>query len=264
MKIAIVSLDQKWEAKEENLLQCRRYIEKAASSQCDMILFPEMTLTGFSMDTQKLSEDDTSPETLEAFRKEAAAKSIAIVFGYIRSTGEGAENVLVYLDRCGEINCEYVKIHPFSYAGEDRFYKPGDTLSVGEVNGCVIGMSICYDLRFPELYTALRREGSEIIVNIANWPQKRVEHWRTLLRARAIENQVFMIGVNRTGEDGSGLKYVASSMIVSPEGEPLEPTKQAGVYAEYDLDMEKLATYRESFPVHQDRKEKLYKRWNSC
>jgi len=108
-----------------------------------------------------------------------------------------------------------------SLSDEDKYYNPGRSLKVVDYKGYSIGLTVCYDLRFPELYSALSKK-SDVVLNIANWPEKRVDHWLTLLKARAIENQIYMVGVNRTGKDESGMRYVESSNIFNANGERLE------------------------------------------
>ena len=182
---------------------------------------------------------------------------MSIAFGVVLSKGEKATNNLVVVSEQGVL-ATYAKIHPFSYAGENDYYQAGDELKKLTIGGATIGLTICYDLRFPELYQAYSKDCS-VILNIANWPERRASHWRALNKARAIENQVFMIAVNRIGTDGKGLQYVFSSHIVSPYGEELKGTSLSEEVVVYDLNLEEVAQYRAEFPVKNDRKITLYK-----
>ena len=119
-------------------------------------------------------------------------------------------------------------------------------------------MSICYDLRFPELYQQLSKSNL-ILVNIANWPNTRITHWKTLLKARSIENQSFMIGVNRTGSDGNGLEYEESSLVFSPSGEEIYPLEISDEIKIFDLDLNIAMDSRKRFPFKNDRKKNIYK-----
>ncbi|MCK5294527.1 MAG: carbon-nitrogen family hydrolase, partial [Arcobacteraceae bacterium] len=221
MIIAIISLNQIWEDKKANLLLCERYIKEASSQSVDLIIFPEMTLTGFSTNINFASEDENSSETINEFQVLAKKYSIAILFGVVIKNGRKALNKTIFIDCSGKIIGRYTKIHPFSFVGEDKYFNAGKNIEIVKFKDFNIGLTICYDLRFPELYSALSKN-SDIIINIANWPEKRVEHWNTLLKARAIENQLFIVGVNRTGEDGNGHKYQESSFIFNANGEQVQ------------------------------------------
>lgn len=258
MKIALVSLDQKWEDKEQNLLECERSLKTASKSDVDMIIFPEMTLTGFSMDIGKNGEDEADSETIRAFQKLSSEYKISVVFGVVIKDGEHALNRAYITDNAGNIGGHYTKIHPFSFSGEDRSFSNGSTLCSFELDKTVVGLTICYDLRFPELYSALAAK-NDVLINIANWPAKRVDHWNTLLKARAIENQIFVIGVNRTGKDGNNLEYVESSNIFNANGECLKPIEDKENMKIFEIDRSWTQAFKNSFSTVQDRKTTLYK-----
>lgn len=259
MKVALVSLNQSWENKAENKQKVGETLALIVEhyTNTDLVVYPEMTLTGFTMESQKVKEDELSSETITFFKKQAKKYKVSIAFGAVFSKGEKATNNLVVVSEQGVL-ATYAKIHPFSYAGEDNYYQAGDELKKLTIGGATIGLTICYDLRFPELYQAYSKDCS-VILNIANWPERRVSHWRALNKARAIENQVFMIAVNRIGTDGKGLQYVFSSHIVSPYGEELKGTSLSEEVVVYDLNLEEVAQYRAEFPVKNDRKITLYK-----
>ena len=259
MKVALVSLNQSWENKAENKQKVGETLALIAEhcTNTDLVVYPEMTLTGFTMESQKVKEDELSSETITFFKEQAKKYKVSIAFGVVLSKGEKATNNLVVVSEQGVL-ATYAKIHPFSYAGENDYYQAGDELKKLTIGGATIGLTICYDLRFPELYQAYSKDCS-VILNIANWPERRVSHWRALNKARAIENQVFMIAVNRIGTDGKGLQYVFSSHIVSPYGEELKGTSLSEEVVVYDLNLEEVSQYRAEFPVKNDRKITLYK-----
>lgn len=259
MKVALVSLNQSWENKADNKQKVGETLALIAEhcTNTDLVVYPEMTLTGFTMESQKVKEDELSSETITFFKEQAKKYKVSIAFGVVLSKGEKATNNLVVVSEQGVL-ATYAKIHPFSYAGENDYYQAGDELKKLTIGGATIGLTICYDLRFPELYQAYSKDCS-VILNIANWPERRVSHWRALNKARAIENQVFMIAVNRIGTDGKGLQYVFSSHIVSPCGEELKGTSLSEEVVVYDLNLEEVAQYRAEFPVKNDRKITLYK-----
>lgn len=257
MKLALVSLNQIWEDKKANLLLCEKYIEQASKKGVALVVFPEMTLSGFSNNISLTAEDFQSSQTIEAFSALAKKFNIAIIFGVVIKDGAKALNKSVFLNKNGEIVDSYAKIHPFSFAGEDRYLNAGKKLTVVNFEGMNIGLSICYDLRFPELYTALAKR-SDIIINTANWPSKRVAHWNTLLQARAIENQLFVAGINRTGTDANGLEYIESSNIFNANGEKLK-FEQFEDMKIYEIDKNWTKEFKEKFNTTNDRKVEFYK-----
>ena len=258
MKIALVSLNQVWEDKKANQASCQEYIEKASALKADLIIFPEMTLTGFSMNTDLISESPDQSNTLDFFSGHSIRNSIGIAFGVVLRKDDKATNNLIILDKNGNLLANYAKIHPFSFSGENNYYAGGDKLGSCRLENAEIGLSICYDIRFPEIFQALSKS-CNLILTIANWPEKRIRHWNTLLEARAIENQLFMIGVNRTGTDGNNLRYVKSSVVFDPTGEKIESSHSYLDMDIFDLELSKTQTVRNGFPLKQDRKTEFYK-----
>ncbi|HFU75479.1 MAG TPA: carbon-nitrogen family hydrolase [Arcobacter sp.] len=255
MKIALVSLDQIWENKEENLKACEEYCKKASKAKSNLIIFPEMTLTGFSMDTETNGENEKDSLTIRAFGQLAKDFKIAIIFGVTIKEKSKSSNMLYFVNEFGEILEFYQKIHPFSFANEDHYYEAGETLKTVSFFGVKFGLTICYDLRFSNLYQSYTQMGTDCIINIANWPAKRVEHWNTLLKARSIENQQFIIGVNRIGIDGNGLEYVESSNIFNPNGEQVEyQTIDGNRFKIFDIDFNETKEFRKTFNTVQDIK----------
>jgi len=256
MKTALVSLNQVWEDKEANLSLCEEHIKEASIVKVDLIIFPEMTLTGFSINIEKIAEVESS-ETIIEFQSLAAKYNIAIVFGVVIKDENKALNRSVFVDNNGEILGTYTKIHPFTFAKEDKYFNAGNKLSVVEYQGIKIALTICYDLRFPELYSVLSKQ-SDMVINIANWPEKRVEHWNTLLKARAIENQTFIVGVNRVGVDGNSLEYEESSNIHNANGDKLIYDSFQDMKI-YNVDGKFTQEYRSKFNTINDRKPQMYK-----
>ena len=242
MKIALTQVDIIWEEKEKNKAVCEQLVREAAMHQAELIIFPEMTLTGFTMNPEKYGEHsliqtDGSRETV---RKEPE-----------RSDGK-------------EILMKYAKIHPFSYGEESMHYCGGDSIVYACIHDICVGGFICYDLRFPEVFQISSRK-NELICVIANWPESRIEHWKTLLQARAIENQCYIVGINRKGE-GNGLYYPMSSMAFDPYGKRIDykeknfESESTLLYA--DIKAEIVQQCRKEFPVKEDRRENLYRELN--
>ena len=176
----------------------------------------------------------------------------------ILKNGEKAENHCMIVDETGKIITDYTKIHPFSYGTESKFYSGGEHVTSCQIKGIPVSPLICYDLRFPEIFQACSVH-SHVITVIANWPTPRRCHWISLLKARAIENQCYILGVNRCG-NGDGLEYSGDSMIIDPYGKIVamaKETSQTVVIGEIDDTI--VTKYRQEFPLKQDRKPSLYR-----
>jgi omega-amidase len=262
MKIALTHLNQVWENPSLNFELCEKVVAEAASQGCDLVVFPEMTLTGFTSNVEKFSDDLTNLPNISNFQKIAKLNSINIIFGALTKSDTKFQNVAITVSSTGLFLCLYSKIHPFSFSGEAEFIKSGDrpvTVDIGEFR---IGLSICYDLRFSDLYNSYA-DNCNLVINIANWPKKRIDHWRTLIRARAIENQYFVAGVNRIGVDGNNIEYEKSSFITGPFGVVIKPLYESHYLSVYEIFPEEVAIQRSTFPVLKDRRIELYKEWLS-
>jgi predicted amidohydrolase len=260
MKLALASLDQAWQDRAANLDRCADVLARSARHGALAAVLPEMTLTGFSMNAESVVEEPADSVSLNGFGRLAARSRIHVVFGACLRDGatRHPRNVLCHASPEGAAAVVYAKAHPFSFAGEDRVFEAGDALGFVTLPGLRLGASICYDLRFPALYAAMAPECS-VILCIANWPASRIEHWHALLVARAIENQAYMIGVNRTGTDGNGIAYCRSSVLVSPEGRRLDPAVTDGDIDVYDIDPGVVRRYRDAFPTLRDRRPAFYR-----
>lgn len=260
MRIALVSLDQLWLDKESNFARCRELVRTAVGQECVLVIFPEMTLTGYSLDMQAIAESVDNSWTLLQFGQLAHDAEVGIIFGacLFDSVSGNPQNTLCLATREGEVSVLYAKTHPFSFAGEDVVLQAGNKLGLVNVADFRIGCSICYDLRFPELFS-LMAPNCNAVVNIANWPVRRIAHWRALLVARAIENQLFVFGINRIGTDGNGLQYEESSMAIAPDGTVLEPVFIDIEIAIYDIDQTETERYRVAFPTVRDKRYEFYR-----
>lgn len=255
MKVALAQIDIIWENKSENIRKCEEFFKEASVSECDLLVFPELTLTGFSMNLS-LCEDVHNSESLAFFQNCCRDHAIGCVFGYGEKSDDNYYNELVYIDRKGTVIEKYRKLHPFTYGGE--IYSAGNDVASFDFDGNDIGLSICYDLRFPEVYQQLSKKCGCIIV-AANWPEARREHWITLLRARAIENQCYVIGCNRVGVTDN-IAYSGDSTIIDPNGAIVvsaESNKEQLLCCEIDLNIAK--KLRSDFPVKKDRRTDLYR-----
>lgn len=255
MKLGLAQFDILWEDIKTNKNKCEAFFKEAAALGCELLVFPELTLTGFSMN-MLLSEERSHGESIIFFQNCCKNYSVGCVFGYAEKEDEHFYNALMYIDKHGNIIADYRKMHPFTYGGE--VFSAGDACAAFQLCGADIGLSICYDLRFPELYQQLSKKCSCVIV-CANWPEVRKEHWTTLLKARAIENQSFVIGCNRIGV-ANGIIYSGDSMVISPLGEVIsaaESHKEQLICC--DIDIDEAERLRFEFPVKNDRRTDIYR-----
>ncbi|MBZ9689227.1 carbon-nitrogen family hydrolase [Clostridium estertheticum] len=253
MKLALAQLDIAWEDKSTNKETALGFIKQAATEKADMILFPEMALTGFSMNTSLIGE--TNNETTEFFKELSSKFNISIGFGYVEGTSN-SKNKYSVVSPSGVELVNYTKIHPFSFGEETEFYQSGSKIEFFKAFDFTIAPFICYDLRFPEIFQIASKTATLITV-AANWPIERREHWITLLKARAIENQCYIAGINRVGE-GNGLSYSGESMIIDPLGNIISSLYMEDGLIIADICKENVTQIRETFRLKKDRKEELY------
>lgn len=250
MKLALIQFSPVWENKVESQNRVQSLTDKIVD--VDLLIFPEMTLTGFSMNSKSFAEkiDGSSFQFFSSIAKE---KNVNIIYGFIENLDNSIFNSSVHLNRRGEVCSVYHKIHPFSYSEENKHYTAGANSVVTNIDDAKTGLSICYDLRFPELFRLYGKEKVDLIINIANWPQARVHHWDALLRARAIENLCFIAAVNRVGTDPK-LNYTGHSSIYTPLGDRIlfSENDEDVLIAEINLDEVKRS--RKNFPFLDDIK----------
>lgn len=256
MKLCVVQCDIVWEDKQANQSRCLEAMKQAAEQGAQLVVFPEMSLTGFTMNTTLAEPQDG--ETAEFFMQASRELGIAVGFGFTCEHDGVITNRYCISDK-GIITAEYDKLHPFSYGGESEVYARGNKPVTVNICGLTVGLTICYDLRFPELYQELSKT-CDLILVAANWPQTRSEHWHTLLKARAIENQCYIAGCNRCGVDDKN-RYSGGSLIYSPEGYVID--RDFGAYSERLLYAvvcrDECIRVREQFPLKSDRRRDLYK-----
>ncbi|MEM9282330.1 MAG: nitrilase-related carbon-nitrogen hydrolase [Verrucomicrobiota bacterium] len=248
MKVIGCQWDLAWEDPAANFLTASHLVE---GDSADLIILPEMFSTGYSMDVAKVIE----PEDFrtEAFLGELAARrGAAVLGGLVRADDEGiAGNELVAFGDDQKELCRYRKNRPFPYTGESEVYARGKEVEVFDWRGWKVAPLICYDLRFPELFRRVTAKGAELIVVIASWPSVRVDHWVTLLRARAIENLAYVVGVNRCGSDPQ-FDYPGRSLVVDPWGEVVADAGRAEGSVRAELDLNALRAWRNEFPALED------------
>lgn len=252
MKLALVQSDIVWQERDRNHERALSFIKRAAGELCDVIVFPEMFTTGFSMDLS-LIDDGSSTESILSEAANRYGLYIIAGFSLKEAKESKARNIACVYDSKGKIIARYIKIHPFSYMGEDRHFISGNETVIFDIRGIPCTVFICYDLRFPEIFRKIAKD-IHIVFVIANWPSTRIEHWKTLLMARAIENQCFVIGVNRTGRDGNGLHYPGCSSVYNPSGELLLMGGERDEFLTVEIDPSEVQRIRKEFPFLKDMK----------
>ncbi len=256
MKAALCQFRIAFEEKAQNLRRAEEMVASAAKAGAEIIFFPEMSFTGFSMQVSRTGETDG--ETAARMQQYAQRYGIAVGFGWVKKAGAHGENHYTVTDKTGAVLADYIKVHPFSFSGEDRYFAAGDRPVIFTYGGITFGLFICYDLRFPEIFRAVSAE-AEVLVVAANWPEKRIAHWNRLLEARAIENQAWVLGINCVGEQ-QGQHYNGSSRAVDPAGETADAlTDREGMI--FCGIGDEAAQLRSSFPALKDRRTALYRKW---
>ena len=253
MYIAGVQLDIVWENKAANHDKVRALVAAAKLPKGALVALPEMFATGFSMNVAEIAQ--TEKRETEAFLSSLAKELGIFVCGgtVVRgSDGRGLNQSLTFAPD-GALLARYSKIHPFSYGGETAQYSPGTEVLTWRWDALAVAPFVCYDLRFPEIFRHAVRKGAQLYTVIANWPEPREAHWLALLKARAIENQAFVIGVNRCGRDPK-LAYSGRGQILDPRGNVLaDGGNKEGVFGA-EIDPGSLLAYRKEFPALQDLK----------
>jgi omega-amidase len=263
LTITLIQSTLYWQDKPANLAMFEQKIN-AVKEKTEIVVLPEMFSTGFSLQPAMLAET-MEGETVQWMQRMAAAKKIVLTGSMIAADNNNYYNRLIWMLPNGQRGV-YDKRHLFAFAGEDEQYTPGGKRLIASVKGWKINLLVCYDLRFP----VWARQGApfqptppveekegwgaeyDILIYVANWPQRRNHAWKTLLQARAIENQCYVVGVNRVGDDDNGMHYSGDSMVVDPMGEILYSMADKEDVFTITLQKEKLEEIRTKFPFWKD------------
>ncbi|PWV53613.1 amidohydrolase [Chitinophaga sp. S165] len=254
LKVTLVQTNLHWENIEENL---RMFDEKINSIQerTEVVILPEMFSTGFSMAPEKLAQT-MDGSAVQWMKKKAAEKNVIITGSLIIEEDGHYLNRLLWMQPNG-VYGTYDKRHLFGYAGEHEHYQAGDKRLIAQVKGWKICLNVCYDLRFPVWSrNAISPETGapeyDILINVANWPERRSTPWKTLIHARAIENQAYAIGVNRVGNDGNNIYHSGDSSLIDPLGEILYRKSNDEDIFTTTLERSRLDEVRKNFPFLKD------------
>ena len=251
MKLYGCQLDIAWENKAENFKRVRLLADRSKLEPGSLLVLPEMFATGFSMNVRDIAEPENGP-TRRFISELAVRHKVFVLGGWVRRAGR----TKIFNEACcmapsGRCIANYAKVHLFTPGGESEHYTNGQDLTLFRWGGLKVAVFICYDLRFPELFRLAAQRGAEAFIVIANWPAKRHSHWLTLLQARAIENQAYVIGVNRCGQDPK-LDYAGGSMVIDPQGNTITAIKHRESILVVPLDSSVPKRWRHDFPALKD------------
>ncbi|GAA4344324.1 amidohydrolase [Flaviaesturariibacter amylovorans] len=255
LPVTLIQAALHWEDRAANLLAFEEKI-RAHSQPGQVVVLPEMFSTGFSMRPEALAEEMNGP-TVQWMKDTARAQRIILTGSLMIKEGDRYFNRALWVLPNGTIG-QYDKRHLFAYAGEHEHYTPGRERLIASVNGWRVQLQVCYDLRFPVWSRQQVHRGEaaapeyDVLLYVANWPERRNGAWKTLLQARAIENQCYVIGVNRVGEDGNGIYHSGDSMVVDPMGDVLYHKAHEEDVFSITLDKAHLEAVRQKLPFWKD------------
>jgi len=249
LTITLIQTELFWENKEVNIHHFTKLIEDI-KEQTDVIILPEMFSTGFSMNASALAEKMDGP--VVSWMKETAKKKQAVICGsLIIEEDEKYFNRFVWVGTDGIVQ-SYNKRHLFRMANENDFYTNGTKKIIIEYKGFKIFPAVCYDLRFPVWLRRTKQFDYDMMIVVANWPERRALHWKALLHARAIENQCYVVAVNRVGNDGNGFLYSGESSLINPKGEIVFQQANDSFTKTFTIELAEVNEWRNNFKAIED------------
>ena len=252
LAITIIQSNLFWEEKPANLQMLEKKISDI-EEKTEIVVLPEMFSTGFSMQPELFAET-MNGETVEWMERVSKENSIILTGSVIIEDNGDYFNRLIWMLPNGQYG-QYDKRHLFAYGEEDKHYSPGNKRLIASVKGWKINLQVCYDLRFPVWARQQPKENEteyDVLIYVANWPERRSHAWKTLLCARAIENQCYVVGVNRVGSDGNNIYHSGNSLIIDPLGQVLYHMADEEDVFTITLQKERLEEVREKFPFWRD------------
>ena len=252
MKIAGIQHDIIWEDPEANFSALQPMIEEAVANGAELIVLTELFSTGFSMNTSKIAESQDGPST--CFLIEQARRTGVPICGSVPSlqpSSSRPQNCLIVAHPDGSLD-QYAKKHLFTFAGEDNHYEAGKENLTLQISGLSVSFFVCFDLRFAPEFWNLAKE-TDLFIVVANWPESRRAHWKSLLQARAIENQSYIFGINRVGS-GDGINYSGDSYLFDPSGESIASAPaNTPMVLMGEIEKQVVTKVRKQFPFIADR-----------
>lgn len=257
-RLALLQMDIAFGQPDVNRAKAREWIGRAATTGVDLVVLPEMWNTGYSLHNIQEIADHDGQETIALMQELAQTHNVNIHAGSIASLVDGkVYNTTYVFNRQGEIVGHYSKIHLFRLMDEEKFLEAGQNVALFELEGVPVGTMICYDLRFPELTRTMSLGGAQVVFLPAEWPHPRLNHWRHLQIARAIENQMFVVSTNRVGTAGE-TAFFGHSMVIDPWGEVLVEGDESEQILYTTIDLGVVPEIRSRIPIFEDRRPDLY------
>ncbi|MFJ7826346.1 carbon-nitrogen family hydrolase [Psychrobacillus sp. NPDC096623] len=258
MRIACVQLNIAYGNPQENFKKVEEKIRKAAMLNAEVVVLPEMWNTAYDLNRLEEIADVDGKETKNLLIRLAKELHIHIIGGSVSTKKDNHfYNTMYIVNSIGEIISEYDKVHLFKLMDEHLYLKAGTNKNIFTLNDVKMGGVICYDLRFPEWFRVHSLAGAKVIFVPAQWPSTRVDHWKILLQARAIENQCFIVAVNRVGDDPNN-SFNGNSMVIAPWGEVLWTGPDEETIGIVDINIDEVEEVRNRIPVFQDRRVDIY------
>ncbi|MDK2872068.1 MAG: omega-amidase [bacterium] len=258
LRVALFQFDVKLGDPEANRNKVRALLERIKGKNPDVIVLPEMWDTSYDIKNLKDLAPIENPKTLKFLMDIAVQYNVNVVGGSIPFFEKGnIYNTSFVFNREGKLLGIYRKVHLFGLMGEDRTFARGNEICLFELDGIKCGLMICYDLRFPELARTLALKGAEVIFVPAQWPAARLVHWKLLLQARAVENECYVVGVNRCGKEGD-LLFSGGSFVFDPWGDLIAGGCDMETAILAEIDLEKVKEVRSLIPVFNDRAPEVY------
>lgn len=260
MKVSIIQMDVIYKSPLENQEKVMVMMEKAMTDQPDVIILPEMWNTGYALNELSDIADFQGQETIALMSDFAKKHDVNVIAGSVAVERDGRfYNTAYSFNRKGHLVNHYDKVHLFGLMAEDKYISAGEQESLFEIDHVRVSQLICYDIRFPEWVRRQMSQGAEILFVSAQWPDSRIDQWEILLRARAVENQAFVVAVNRVGK-GPNDHFNGRSMVINPMGDLLfKDEKGTELVKTVTLDLEQVNQVRGIIPVFADRRPDLYK-----
>lgn len=262
LTIALAQMDIELGKPAQNLEAARAEIAHAKAHGADIVVLPELWSTAYDLERAANYATALTAGLFAEIARGARKNQIAIVGSLLEARAGRVYNTATFFDASGECIGAYSKLHLVPMLDEDKFLAGGDDANVFDAAFGKFALGVCYDLRFPELWRHYALGGARIAFIPAEWPQKRIAHWRTLLPARAIENQMFMVGCNRVGTSKQET-FGGHSMVVSPWGEILAEGSDHADFLVVQIDLDQVGEVRQRVPVFRDRRADVYVKWQS-
>jgi predicted amidohydrolase len=258
--VSLIQMDVTIGQPEKNYIRVEHLLHEAiqAATKPDLIILPEMWNTGYALEQIHALADEHGERTKSLLSAFSQTNQVNIIGGSIAERrGDQIYNTMYAFDRTGTVVAEYSKIHLFRLMDEEKYLTEGDHIGALNIDGTQAGMMICYDIRFPELARKLALSGVKILFVPAEWPHPRLHHWRTLLTARAIENQMYVVACNRVGTSGT-TAFFGHSMVIDPWGEIVSEGAEDEAILTATIDLALVSEVRGRIPVFEDRRPEHY------